>query len=98
MKSHSLQLRIFLFLAATIALILYLLFTGNEFAWMQALNPDAPLPEDPDQAFKKALFGAPALFLSLAACILAFIHGQAGERLFALLFGLCSASILFFAA
>ncbi len=98
MKSHARQLRIFLYLAAAGTLILYLLFAGNEFAWMRELNPDAPLPEDPDQAFKNILFGAPALLLSLSACTLAFVHGQAGERLFALLFGLCAVSILFFAA
>ena len=83
-----------LYLLATTALVAYLIFGQNEYIWMQDQDPTISLPLDADLAFKRGLFGAPALALSLVTLAHAFIITGTTGRLLATLFGIGAAWIL----
>ncbi|MCF6199810.1 MAG: hypothetical protein L3J67_10535 [Hyphomicrobiaceae bacterium] len=83
-----------LYVLAILALLVYQTFCHNEYIWMHAQTPSLALPLDPDLAFKRGLFGIPALLLSLATLARAFTTTGTTGRLFAVLFGIGTAWVL----
>jgi small-conductance mechanosensitive channel len=89
-KTHLVLWVIYLLWIAS--LVLYLMLSGNEYAWMHEIDAASKLPQDDDLLIKKVLFGIPVIVLAVASIIYAFTHQGKTYKTISML--VCVATVL----